>query len=114
VQAVCRDRPLTLSLDGMFSLAGEVEGLSLGLDTCGAVLAGDEPAAAANAYGITHLIVSAPRTDLLGQVYNAYAPIAGSDSASMLRELATAGDAVYFSAAYDDWNQIYADYKAIF
>ncbi|MBQ9859190.1 MAG: hypothetical protein IJO76_00740 [Clostridia bacterium] len=118
VQAVCQNRPLTLSPDAMFSLAQEVAGLELGLNTCGAILACAEPADLTARYGVRHFLLSAPHTDRLGQVYNAYAPVAPSDSAASLRQLvettATADSTVYFAATYEDWNQIYADYKAIF
>ena len=118
VQAVCQNRPLTLSPDDMFSLAGEVTGLALGLNTCGATLAGGDPAELAARYNVGHFLLSAPQTDRLGQVYNAYAPLWNSDSAAALRQLAdtyaTADSTVYFAATYEDWNQIYADYKAIF
>ena len=115
--AVCRNRPLTLSVEEMLDLARAVPDLRLGLDACGAVLCGGEPTALADTYGMTDFVLSAPQTDLLGQVYNAYAPLYNAAEAADLRRLAAdcpADGCVYFAAAYEDWNQIYADYQAIF
>ena len=116
VTAVCQNRPLTMSPDEMFGLAQAVPGMELGLNTCGAVLSGSQPAELADRYGIKHLLLSSPHTDRLGQVYNAYAPIVGSEQEAALRRLTETcaeGATVYFAATYEDWNQIYADYKAI-
>ncbi len=118
VKAVCQNRPLTLSPGEMYALAQQVPDLELGLSTCGAVLSGAQPTDLAAQYGMQSFLLSASQTDAFGQVYNAYAPIAGSAEETALRQLvdtyAKEGATVYFAATYDNWNEIYADYKAIF
>jgi len=52
----------------------------------------------------------------MGQLYNSAAPLFGSDYAAVNKQMAQAAAEamVYFGSTYENWDEIYADYKLVF
>ena len=114
VSASFINRPILLKTETMLELAADVPGLAWTLNVGGALCGGTQPESLLERQPAA-VVLNAPVKDVMGQLYNSAAPLYGSDYAAVNRQVAQATDAtVYLGSTYENWDEIYADYRLVF
>ena len=116
-RVVFQNRFINQSARTMYQLADGISDLRIGLDVCAAMSAEWDIDELFNTYPIRHISLSAPQRNADGRLYNCAVPVYGTEFADRMRELATSADAettVFMTAHYQNWDEIYADYRLLF
>ncbi|MBQ8683549.1 MAG: hypothetical protein IJ518_03415 [Clostridia bacterium] len=115
VTAALLNRPILVKTATALEMAATVPGLKLAVNV-GAALCHDTDPESLLEQTPTAVVLNAPVQDVVGQLYNAAAPLAGSPFGEVnVRVAHAAGEAtVYFGSVYENWDEIYADYKLVF